>query len=614
MASKGKRKKARNKKQAHLKSSERPLTDPHARVMAEQISATVNLMARFADAPDPVVAVAQALGEAVTTVVRDIGSVDVAQLIEVTRIAGLPWAHGAGGAVDPESTAARVELVALLAVAARAERVRGGNAAADEASQTAGGPGGAPVRATVQPVTNLVNGEVLPAIDLILHLAQLLEIAQTDRNDPLAYVAVLMRGAEVYVRNNSYPEMVEELHTELFAHPDVVAALRATLGFSAADALSTLQVCHDMQVDGLNARMQGMFGLVESAMREGSAVGNPNADAVREAWTAAWEPSGIGSVVTVAALAARTGLPVQRTQAVVDFFTLDLGETSPLEVASEFARGGNPLRTNPILAFDGGVMLVHNAHTLGAVRENLEQHLKTTTAWVIFAKHRGEVLERRTHEAITRVLPDAVHRDGFEYYVPATESETSGPPSGYTKRVEADHLVLQDDVALIIEDKAVAVSPASRAGDTRRLRRDLTGIVTKAAGQAGRLQERIDQDGGLQIHKEGWVDLSHIRETHTMAVSLEDLTGVSTATAALVDAGVLDPDSVPWTVSILDLELICRLVDHRPCSPERTPPSNDSHRHQPTYSTTPSATDASAAQPCPCPCPPIQPTDGSSSG
>lgn len=46
-----------------------------------------------------------------------------------------------------------------------------------------------------------------------------------------------------------------------------------------------------------------------------------------------------------------------------------------------------------------------------------------------------------------------------------------------------------------------------------------------------------------------------------MAVSLDDLTSITTATAELVRAGLLDHSNIPWTVSLHDLELITRLVD-----------------------------------------------------
>ena len=277
----------------------------------------------------------------------------------------------------------------------------------------------------------------------------------------------------------------------------------------------------------------------------------------RRDWDEAWEPSVEAATVSAAEIAEATDLPLAVVEAVLGFFTLDISGKTPQAVVEDFAGGLSPLRTHPVVSSaDGRVMLVHDAQNLVAIREGFERHLKTTALWETYQKHRGDLLESRTQALFAQVFPGARTRNGFNYYVPDDEAETAGDPAGYTKRVEGDHLIVQDDVAIIVEDKAVAWS-----GRSQRLRRDLTGIIRKAADQATRLQERIQQDGGVRIHDEGWVDLSRIREIHTVAVSLDDLSGASTATAELVKAGLLNADHIPWTVSVHDLDLITQLVD-----------------------------------------------------
>ncbi|MEU3855712.1 hypothetical protein [Streptomyces sp. NPDC029554] len=66
-------------------------------------------------------------------------------------------------------------------------------------------------------------------------------------------------------------------------------------------------------------------------------------------------------------------------------------------------------------------------------------------------------------------------------------------------------------------------------------------VPTEAAEQAGRMRDGIERDGGLRIEGEGWVDLSHIREIHTMTVSLGDLSTVMTATACSVSTASRGP-------------------------------------------------------------------------
>ncbi|MFI0777337.1 hypothetical protein [Streptomyces sp. NPDC021212] len=194
-------------------------------------------------------------------------------------------------------------------------------------------------------------------------------------------------------------------------------------------------------------------------------------------------------------------------RAVVERFPLDLGTADPAEVIDAFTTGKNPMRARPlIVSTSGRLMLPHPALNVIAVRENLEEHLKTSqSVWDQYSKHRGDLLESRTHDALNRVLPGARFRDAFEYYLPANAQEAeTADPAKYTKRVEGDHLIVLDDVAIIVEDKAVALSTLARGGKTTRLRTDLTRIITKAAEQSGRMRDAIQRDGGLRIEDEDW--------------------------------------------------------------------------------------------------------------
>jgi hypothetical protein len=351
---------------------------------------------------------------------------------------------------------------------------------------------------------------------------------------------------------------------ELFSDEGVDQALKAGLGFGVDEALRALQGCHRMQVDRLTARMNKWRDDMTGAMQA-----HPNGlNEVERAhwigqWQAFWEPESRFVTLSAQEVADHTGLDGAAVQAAFEFFALDLSGSTPRSVINAFTAGDNPLRTNPVIAgMDERFMLVHDAHIVVAVREAFEQHLKGTPAWDKYQAHRGKVLEERTETALARVLPGATALHGFEYYVPATDAEEAGPVEGYTKRVEGDHLFVLDDVAIIVEDKAVAVAPAARAGDTRRLRNDLTRIIERAVGQARRLRDRIEADRGLRIHGAEWRDLSSVREIHTVAVSLEDLAATTTGTAELIKAGFIDRDCIAWTVSLHDLDLIVELIDH----------------------------------------------------
>ena len=553
MASKSKRKNARAKRKRR-RPTVSGTTDPHVEVVLASVEAMFDTVKEVADSADPGAAAAAALVAAADEIASQVAGIEPATLIEVARLGALPWAPEGTVGVDPEAAVARAELLGLIALAAKntppAQAAGGGEPDAVEG---------------VQPITNLVQGTLVGEIDAVLRLAHVRDLAEADMSDPLAYVSALMRGSEIWVRNNSYPDMVEQIVRDLFAPPAIRAALKADLGFDADEAISVLHACHEVQVDHMNDRMKTMYAAMQVAMESVGQDGALDTEAVaaaREAWTEAWEGNPDVVAATVSLVTTKSGHDQSVAEAVLKYFSVDIGSSTASELVDNFTRGDNPLRTHPVVAVGDDFMLVHNAHVFGAVRENLEQHLKSTATWETYQKLRGDLLETRTTAALLRILPGAHFRDGINYYVPANAAEEGQPPATYTKRVEGDHLVIVDDVAFIVEDKAVAVSPDSRSGESRRLRRDLTGIVTKAAEQSGRLRDRIVEDKGVRIDGEGWVDLSHIREIHTIAVSLDDLTSVSTATAELVRAGILNADNIPWTVSIHDLDLITMLIDH----------------------------------------------------
>ncbi|MFC5886570.1 preprotein translocase subunit SecA [Kitasatospora sp. CM 4170] len=520
--------------------------------MIESWASLVDLMARFAEADDPEAAAGMAFDGAVADLVAKLRRFDAIRLIEVARLAMLPMAPEGTVPVVAEASAAQVELLTLVALAARREAAAAGTPFPDPVAD--------------QEMSRFVSEEAREDLDRLLRLAQIRAFAAVDRADKLALVTLLLRGAEVWMRNSSYPEMVEATNRELLdGDPNVRAALNAELGFDATDAIAVLEACHDLQEDGMNSRMDAMRNTILSAMAATQA-GQPDGelkDLARSSFMSMFEPGADEVTVTVDDIAAHTGISGERVEAVVERFRLDLGSATPAQVVDAFTSGRNPMRTRPLVQTENGrLMLPHSALNVFAVRENLEDHLKTSVAWDSYAKHRGDLLESRTRTALGRVLPGAYYRDAFEYYVPANSAqEVAADPAGYTKRVEGDHLVILDDVAIIVEDKAVALSALSRAGRTARIRRDLTGIITNAAAQAGRMRNGIERDGGLQIEGEGWVGFRHIREIHTIAVSLDDLPTVLTATSELMQAGILSPENIPWTVSLHDLEVITELVD-----------------------------------------------------
>lgn len=200
MGSRSKRREARNKRRRRSGSA---AFDPHAQVMVDSWAALTALMDTFTG-DDPAAAVDAAFDKAVEGVVTKLRRFDAIRLIEVARQRFLPIAPEGEMPVTTEAGAAYLELLALVALAARRQRTRAGAAAVGH-----------------QEMSHFVSG-AKDELDEILHLAQLRSFAAADPTDKLALVSLLIRGAEVWMRNPSYPE------SAVAWHPARSVALTAT--------------------------------------------------------------------------------------------------------------------------------------------------------------------------------------------------------------------------------------------------------------------------------------------------------------------------------------------------------------------------------------------------
>ncbi|WP_404287726.1 hypothetical protein [Glutamicibacter arilaitensis] len=469
------------------------------------------------------------------------------RIIELARLACLPWNMAGMIKPDTDGGPAKAELLALIALTT--DGADNDGSATDEIPNS----------------LYQAAHEWAESVEKLIELLQAREFVTMSEKtaDDLDRIAFSARSTEVWLRSSSYPDMVKSTHDALFEHEAIPAALSALLGFDASDAYRVLTRLHDLQVDAMNDRLEEFLDVMGAVSESGeTAPTSETLKKVRIAINIAWQPTADLVAVSTAAVADSLGVEIDVVEAVLNWFAVDLGEQDTHVVLESFVKGDNPFRTNPVVRTERGeFMLVHDALVLPAIRENLEQALKTSQKWEQYQKWRGDLLEDLGRTALERVLPGATTYSAFDYFVPANEQEALVSPSEYTKKVEGDLLFILDDVAIIVEAKAAAITPAARAGETRKLRRSLTDIITKASSQAARLQKRIEDDRGVRFHESGWLDLDHIREIHTIALSLDDLSGVATATSDLVQAGFLDASHIPWVVSVHDLQVIVDVVD-----------------------------------------------------
>lgn len=540
MASRTKRRELRRKRREKSGSIPKPI-DRHAALMVKTIAEAADLLNQVPDGDASLPWLEQKLHETVEALAPELGRYGPFAVCELARLNFLPWNFMQGANfIETEGGPARIELLTLLAASSTSSR---------DATET---------------IWQHMEGWK-SQVDSIIQLANLVHLNRATSNgafDPIAKIRSSTRLSEVLMRNSSYPGIVKATLIDLFEEPSIKSALIDLIGFDLMTALNVLEASDAIQMDKMSSRFNKMRAQMEQAMATQGDPTEAQLEQVRNQLDSTWDPPDEDVSLSPAEIADRLEIEEKLVEKVLIEFALSSELGSPHSVVDDFMTGDNPLRTNPLVSNDDGrFMLVHPSLVLPAVRENSEQKLKGSSAyWAEYQTHRGKYLETETSDCLSVVLPGAQIYSGFEYFVAASETEQQGAHAHYTKLVEGDLLFLLDDVAVIAEAKAVALALRSRAGDTRRLRNDLTRIIAKASEQADRLKKLIE-DGGFRLKDGAWVDTSRVREIHTIAVSLEDLSGVSTATADLLQAGLLEANSIPWTISLNDLRLITKLVD-----------------------------------------------------
>jgi hypothetical protein len=417
---------------------------------------------------------------------------------------------------------------------------------------------------------------VVAAAQEALEAGSLIALFESPSGDAESAILFFSIQREISLRNPVYPHMLLDTLRRLFGDPIVNDDCTAAMGFAGIEAVNVMEALASLTIKEVEDRFARMEAARDASLphlkswlrqREGGHE-NPSEQqrvAMQEVVEALEElTTNIAEafIIDIEAVAAHTGYPRTTVEVVLDAFTVS-NLTDIDGALDRFFRGDNPLRTTPVVSDGvGRRMLAHDALALPAVREVMEAGLKAANRWSTYEKHRGAWVEKAAIDLLEEAFPGAKVYRGYNYFVPDPDAASpQTDPREFTKRVEGDGLIIVDDVALVIEVKSVALTAEARGGVARRLRGKLRDIVTNAANQATRLRDRVVADRRIRLDDDEWIDLSGVREIHTIAVGLEDLSGVTTATATLVAAGLLSPDSIPWTVSVHDLRIVTDLLD-----------------------------------------------------
>lgn len=401
-------------------------------------------------------------------------------------------------------------------------------------------------------------------MDLITARRILAALHQGPSRDVLASLA---RDRELFMRTPTFEHIAERTLDELFGKAPMETICRSELGFTAREACGLFRAIGVRCNAAAHAVLERLTEFAPHIDSDPTSVASwiwnldkvPShaASELHEVFDRIWLP--IPDEATFAAEDLVHECADVSPEAIRDFLTVF--EHTPAtgdagDVIAEAINGPSPLRTSPILQDkQGRRFLVHGGIGIHAVREALEQRLKKSADWEEYQNGRASYLERSALEILSNILPGAKVWPNPKYYGP-TPDQVAEEPSKYTGPFESDGLLVIEDIALIVEAKAGSVRPHGRSGHARTLVEDLHKLVTKASEQAERLHRLIQKDRGVRLRDESWLDLSAVREVHSIAVSLDDLGGFTTMASKFIASGLLSPSQVPWMVSLYDLRVV----------------------------------------------------------
>ena len=172
-----------------------------------------------------------------------------------------------------------------------------------------------------------------------------------------------------------------------------------------------------------------------------------------------------------------------------------------------------------------------------------------------YARMREGVLTEMTLDSLAGVFPGAVH--GHNLYYGVDDSSRS----------ETDAVLLYDDIAIVIEAKAGALSFSARKGSEKRIKRDFGKLVGDAFSQARRAADFIlGNPNGIFTDERGnpllSLDNRPIRKVYLLNPVLDSMDAFAIELADARESGLLSPDeNWPWCVFINDLQLVTDILD-----------------------------------------------------
>lgn len=386
--------------------------------------------------------------------------------------------------------------------------------------------------------------EILRQIRMVVTILQLYKAGRTS---PQAQVAARHSAARQWIRETTYSPVVMDINHDLFSAGSINVLITETRSYSFGEVEKVFEwLAHCMDDRFKNARTQ----LLELYNRRSQLAGD-DAEQVKRALAQMLAPTFEGVTVSAGEVALDTGQPEPIVQKILEDFSIDLTELPESQVGTMLAEGSNPLFEFPLVRERENRFLIPDEALLApSVKRNLETTLLTVNgSQNTYSDHRGRFLETRLAEVLKRFFPQAELLENIKF-----RSSDNG-------RGEADVVLLLGDVAIIFEAKAGTIFKLGESVTVSKFRKRLHQNISQASNQVEKMRHVIEESGCIPLERGQPIDLSKVREVHTVIVTLDDLLDLSAQPLDLIDAKILEnEDQLPWVVSLGDLQLILALI------------------------------------------------------
>ena len=403
---------------------------------------------------------------------------------------------------------------------------------------------------------------------LRLSAYRLLFAARLEERQVLARLAATYQSFFVDVREHQYTSVRTKHDEALFCRSDTRELLSKHLGFTYEDFVAVRDAADRLYGDAMTAAADAATPIVAAASGPGDPT-EDELDAARQGMIDFIFLPGARAAFTASDVATATGLPIETVEVVLRSFSTGFEQGVPADAVMAFLNGRNPLRTAGLVHHESEYVMTSGPIGAEAFRLVAEEALKADQkAWTRYDKKiRSVVSEKLAVAAIERVLGTEALLAPIFYVAPKADGDGAQLGSDCTNPlqtgdlVEGDGLFVIGDVAICVEVKGRTIAEASRRGDLNRLERETKEVFGAGAGQARRLEQLIVDNGGVWRKDATWLNLSDIREVHTVVVGLDTFGPLSVALGELDTAGLLGDGTPPWLASLHDLEVITSVLE-----------------------------------------------------